>query len=531
MTSLHKILFFLLLIGSSIECLKILIISPQMGGSHVNFMGRSSDILVAAGHNVTYLAIPVDPKIKSTGTKLAHVVKFPASPVVDELSKVFAHLHSNLWVQEAGNPLSFLSIAEIFTQINVASCKNVVGNDEYIRLMREEKFDIGITEPFDMCAFGILKMYNVPVTVSIFSGGFMSSHYKHFGLTFPVAQLPEMMSNSLEMDFFGRMKNILSHYVMKWFTDKPLVQQQEIFDSKFGKDVINIEREIRESAFHLSNEDPYIGIAHPLLHKVVEIGGFSVLPAKKLEAKWDAILNKNKINVLVSFGSNAKSVDMPADIKNAFLATFKKMSHVTFIWKYENPEDGTAKDLDNVVLSSWLDQTAILNDPRVSAFITHGGLNSVTESAIYGTKLLVISLFADQHRNGLLVEKSKFGIVFLKEDASDANKLTKAVEKLIEEDSEISRGAKRISEMIKNRPQNQTDVYVKHIEFAAKFGKLPNLNMQGHDMPLYQYILLDVIAFVVAVLAIIFGSIGFIIFKVYQKCSSKKEVSIKKKKN
>uniref|UniRef100_A0AC35TWN0 Glucuronosyltransferase n=1 Tax=Rhabditophanes sp. KR3021 TaxID=114890 RepID=A0AC35TWN0_9BILA len=531
MASLHKTLFVLLLIGSSIECLKILVISPQMGKSHVNFMGRSSDILVMAGHNVTYLSVPVDPKIESTGTKLAHVVKIPESPVVSEIAMKFHDQANSLWVHNGGNPLAFLSKIKIFTDVNVASCKNVVDNDEFTRLMREEKFDIGITESFDLCAFGALKMYNVPVTVSILSGGIMSSHYRYYGLTYPVAQLPEALANSLEMNFFGRMKNILTHYVMGWFTGGPLAQQQELFDNKFGKDVINIVQEVRESAFHLSNEDPYFGIAHPLLHKIVEIGGFSVLPAKKLEAKWDAILNKNKINVLVSFGSNAKSVDMPADIKNAFLATFKKMSHVTFIWKYENPEDGTAKDLDNVVLSPWLDQTAILNDPRVSAFITHGGLNSVTESAIYGTKLLVIGLFADQFRNSLLAEKSKFGIVFLKEDASDASKLTRAVEKLIEEDSEISRGAKRISEMIKNRPQNQTDVYVKHIEFAAKFGKLPNLNMQGHDMPLYQYILLDVIAFVVAVLAIILGSIGFIIFKIYKKCAGKKEVLITKKNN
>uniref|UniRef100_A0AC35TL29 Glucuronosyltransferase n=1 Tax=Rhabditophanes sp. KR3021 TaxID=114890 RepID=A0AC35TL29_9BILA len=523
-----KTIFLLLLIGGLIESLKILLISPQMGGSHVNFMGRSADILQAAGHNVTYLSIPVDPKIKSPGTKLSHVVKFPNSPIVDALAKEFKH--DSLWVQKSGNPLSFISMAKVFTAINVASCKNVVENDEYTRLMREEKYDIGVTEPFDMCAFGILKMYNVPVTVSVFSGGFMSSHYKHYGLTYPVAQLPEMMANSLEMDFFGRIKNILSHYVMKWFTGRPMAEQQELFDNKFGKGVINIEKEVREAAFHLSNEDPYIGMAHPLLHKVVEVGGFSVLPPKKLTPEWDVILNKNKINVLVSFGSNAKSIDMPADIKDAFIATFKKLNHITFIWKYESPEDGTAKGLDNVVLSSWLDQTAILNDPRVSSFITHGGLNSVTESAIYGTKLLVISLFADQHRNGLLVEKSKFGITFLKEDANDAVKLTKAVERLVEEDSEISRGAKRISDMIKNRPQNQTDTFIKHIEFAAKFGKLPNLNMQGHDMPLYQYILLDVVAFVVSILGLIFGGIGFVLFKIYKKYSGKKEVSIEKKK-
>uniref|UniRef100_A0AC35TXD0 Glucuronosyltransferase n=1 Tax=Rhabditophanes sp. KR3021 TaxID=114890 RepID=A0AC35TXD0_9BILA len=499
------------------------------GKSHVNFMGRSADILVSAGHNVTYLSVPVDPNLTSTGSKLAHIVKLPESPILNDLFKQFIGVASSLWTRDTGNPLGFLSMAKVFKTINVESCKNVVGNDEMIRLMREEKFDIGVTESFDMCAFGAIKMYNVPVTVSVLSGGIMSSHYKNFGLTFPVSQVPEGMADSLEMDFFGRMKNVVSHYVMKWFTSQPLIAQQELFDNKFGKGVIDLEKELTEVSFHLSNEDPYIGTAHPLIHKVVEIGGFSVLPPKKVTPELDAVLNKYKINVLVSFGSNARSIDMPENVRNSFLTTFKRLSHIGFIWKYETPEDGTAKDLDNVFTSPWLDQTAILNDSRVSSFVTHGGLNSVTEAAIYGTKLLGISLYADQVRNILLVQRSNFGIALLKKDAGDADKLTAAIEKLVEEDSEISRGAKRIKDMIKNRPQNQTDTYIKHIEFAAKFGKLPNLNMK--QIPMYQYVLLDIILFVVSILAIILGSIGFIIFKVHKKFAGKKEVEITKKTN
>uniref|UniRef100_A0AC35U981 CBS domain-containing protein n=1 Tax=Rhabditophanes sp. KR3021 TaxID=114890 RepID=A0AC35U981_9BILA len=103
-----------------------------MGKSHVNFMGRSSDILVMADRIYRH--------------KLAHVVKIPESPVVSEIAMKFHDLANSLWVHNGGNPLAFLSKVKIFTDVNVASCKNVVDNDEFTRLMREEKFDIGITE-------------------------------------------------------------------------------------------------------------------------------------------------------------------------------------------------------------------------------------------------------------------------------------------------------------------------------------------------------------------------------------------------
>lgn len=111
----------------------------------------------------------------------------------------------------------------------------------------------------------------------------------------------------------------------------------------------------------------------------------------KLDEKWSKILGIRKNNVFISFGSNAKSVDMPDEFKNSLADVFKSMPDTTFIWKYENTSDPIVNHLDNVHLGDWLPQNELLADPRLSVFVTHGGLGSVTELAMMGTPAVMVS--------------------------------------------------------------------------------------------------------------------------------------------
>lgn len=61
----------------------------------------------------------------------------------------------------------------------------------------------------------------------------------------------------------------------------------------------------------------------------------------------------------ISFGSLAKSIDMPLEFKMSILEVIKSLPDVTFIWKYE--ENTTmASHLPNVHLEPWLPQNALL---------------------------------------------------------------------------------------------------------------------------------------------------------------------------
>jgi len=53
-------------------------------------------------------------------------------------------------------------------------------------------------------------------------------------------------------------------------------------------------------------------------------------------------------------------------------------------------------NLKNILLKNFVPQKELLNDPRIFAFISHGGGNSILESLYYGKVLLGIPISGDQ---------------------------------------------------------------------------------------------------------------------------------------
>ncbi|KHJ97433.1 hypothetical protein OESDEN_02587, partial [Oesophagostomum dentatum] len=76
---------------------------------------------------------------------------------------------------------------------------------------------------------------------------------------------------------------------------------------------------IAQASFVLTNGNPYLDFPHPTLHKTVMIGGFTVAQNLKkkqdLPEEWNSFLNARKHTILVSFGSVARSLDMPENYK------------------------------------------------------------------------------------------------------------------------------------------------------------------------------------------------------------------------
>lgn len=91
----------------------------------------------------------------------------------------------------------------------------------------------------------------------------------------------------------------------------------------------------------------------------------------------------------------------------------RKFPDVTFIWKYEKPEDKISEGIPNLIVTTWVPQNDMLceftlhirsihsfsDDPRLSLFITHCGQGSTTEATTAGIPLIVIPVLADQKRN------------------------------------------------------------------------------------------------------------------------------------
>lgn len=161
--------------------------------------------------------------------------------------------------------------------------------------------------------------------------------------------------------------------------------------------------------------------------------------------KFEKIMNESKKGVvLMSFGTVAESYKMLPEMKKKFLETFSKFPDVTFLWKYEKDEDNIAAGYKNVITDKWVPQTDLFGNlhfyklilflahPKLLAFISHGGQNSLTEATWSGIPIICIPLFADQPRNGLIVEYRKIGVSLKKSDVMEG-KLEGALHKILDD--------------------------------------------------------------------------------------------------
>ncbi|PIO66456.1 glycosyltransferase family 28 protein [Teladorsagia circumcincta] len=251
----------------------------------------------------------------------------------------------------------------------------------------------------------------------------------------------------------------------------------------------------------LVNSEPLMEFERPTLHKVVDIGGLGVHKPKPLSEEWDRILNLRKHTILISFGSVAKSMFMTESMKRGIINVVKSYPNITFIWKYEQPDDAIFKGIDNLVPSEWTPQSCLLADKRLTLFITHGGAGSMMESAQRAKPLIVVPLFGDQTRNARLIEKFGSGILLKKRHLTDSNMLRKAIEQILT-DSRYQKAANRISRLLSRRPFSPEEKLVKTIELAAEFGDLPELKVAGRNLGYIAYYNLDLLIILAAISAV-----------------------------
>ncbi|EYB96724.1 hypothetical protein Y032_0147g2575 [Ancylostoma ceylanicum] len=149
------------------------------------------------------------------------------------------------------------------------------------------------------------------------------------------------------------------------------------------------------------------------------------------------------------------------------LDVFASMPDVTFIWKYEDESSNIAESLPNVHLSSWVPQVELLEDDRLSLFLTHGGLASTNEVAFMGKPAIVAPILGDQMRNSRMLARHGGALVFDKSDINNPEKLKDAFVEVLNNPS-YAKNAKRLSQMLRSQPIPAQELLLKHAEFAAR---------------------------------------------------------------
>ncbi|XP_065219047.1 UDP-glycosyltransferase UGT5-like isoform X48 [Planococcus citri] len=400
-----------------------------------------------------------------------------------------------------------------------------------------QKFDLFLTDFVhnDWYA-GFAYKFQVPM-INVFPNMLLPWVADTIGVTSNPAYIPNYFNGvAPKMDFVERLYNTYLYLALMSVGKYHLTVPSDSLAREIFGDIPPLAEIVKNTSITFVNTQPPYQVSYPIPPNVVQVAGMNVGLAKKLPENIEKFINESKHGVVYfCMGSLLRGETFPPEKREAFLYAFSKIPQ-RVLWKWEG--DVLPGKSDNIMISKWMPQRDILAHPNVKLFISHGGLLGTSEAVYEGVPVLGIPIFGDQRTNIKSLEANGAG------ELLDYNEISKEVvlEKIqrLLNDPKYKENAKLLSDRYRDRPMSPLDTAVYWTEYVIRHKGAPHLRTAAADMPWYQYLLLDVIAFIVAVLVagllIIYYTTKFILRAIYglicgggaKKGSSKSD---KKKRN
>ncbi|CAL1544431.1 unnamed protein product [Lymnaea stagnalis] len=262
---------------------------------------------------------------------------------------------------------------------------------------------------------------------------------------------------------------------------------------------------------YIAELDYILDYPRPTLPNTKLIGGSSASEAKPLLGELNEFVeNSTRGVVVVSFGS--MDVKIPDAILLKMVQAFQLLD-LSVVWKVNL----NVADPRNIKISRWLPQNDLLGHAKTRVFVSHCGKNGQYEALYHAVPIVCLPIFFDQHYNTNRIIIKGFGL------GGDLRKITsQEFADLINEvaynpkyKTNIRKGSELFKELYKV-PNKEAAYWFDHV---IKYGG-DYMRSSGQEMPLYQFLLLDVMAFLIGFLFGVFLLICVVI-KLLFKCICK----------
>ncbi|XP_069675715.1 UDP-glucosyltransferase 2-like [Periplaneta americana] len=400
-----------------------------------------------------------------------------------------------------------------YKQNMLDTCRAALNNQNIRNLMNSNKtYDVVIMYLGGPdCLIGFSHRFKAPL-IGITASTCLPWVPHRIGNPDNTAYIPNLfLSFRDQMNFWERLVNTVCDWAMKVFYHvEANMLVEETLKKQFGKDYPSLEELQRNTSLILVNNHLSVNTPRPAVPTFVEVGGLHINSDGKLPEDLQTYLDEAKEGVIYfSLGSMIRSETFTETKLRAFIDAFSQLPQ-RVLWKTGNISGFPT----NVRTAAWLPQLEILKHPNVRVFITHGG-NLGTQEAIYaGVPMVGIPIMADQPLN---VKNcvSKGVAVQLDYDSITTENVLKALNKVLHDPS-YRTNAKRLSQLFRDRPQSALDTAIYWTEYVIRHRGAPHLRSAALDLTWYQYLLLDVILSIIALMI----ALGFLVlysFKIMLK--------------
>jgi UDP:flavonoid glycosyltransferase YjiC (YdhE family) len=490
---------------TAVESSKILML-PYGMYSHINLNRKLGEALEKDGHEVWMLANDkYENDIKKSGLT---PLTYPLKREDDLLAKI------GEWTAESpdGEGIEEKWAAdEWWIMSNSRVCDSIMQNDRIMSTISEQKFDLIIFDGVNevLCHLMIPYKFDIPfVTIH----GFQVTSWVS-GVTGMPSIEPEVYKGfSNRMNFWERLENLKSwmeHYD-DFFYDLYAPHMTNYCPA--NKPKISLKKVAEMSEMYLMNYEvmclDYPRVSAPNMQY---LGASSASPAKPLPNDLEEyVAGAEHGVVLMSLGSMKGAQYVWKILGPKIFDAFGRLKQRVIVQYRLDDIYGNVPQ--NVKLMKWLPQNDILGHKNMKLFVMHGGNNGQNEAVYHGVPMLVIPIYFDQIYNGRRIEVHEYGKFVLDKKAATSDELYQLMAEIIN-NSTYAKNIKKCSAIVKSMPSAQ-EKFVFWVNHILNFGGA-HLRPTSLDMPLYQVLMLDIVAYyVVYYLVIIHVAVVLVYFAV-----------------
>lgn len=479
----------------------ILGVFPIPGKSHYMAGATFMKILAEAGHNVTV--------ISPFGEK--NPPKNYRDVIVESMFSRGPQM--NMFDMENSNPL----ISAIFMTTMSTLLHPVMGSKGFQDFLAEDQhFDIVLVEQFFTNDYFKFLAWKYNAHLVLLSALDASSWTNPFVANpSPPSYIPELpTSYTTEMSFFQRVTNFIITIINEMSLYYFVLPKSDAIVHEYYPEAPSLSTIAFNNSLVFLNGDPSVGFPLPKVPNMVDVGGYHINPPKELPKDLKTLLDGSKHGVIYfSMGSNLKSANMTKFQKDTLINVFSRLKQ-DVLWKFE---DDSLKNLPkNLHIRKWLPQQDILAHKNVKLFITHGGIFSTMEAVYHNVPLLIIPIFGDQQMNAERCRQNGFALISSLKQLNEEDFEWKIKEMLNNPKFKENVGKK--SKIMKDQIVPPREKIKFWIDYVMRHNGAHHLQVAGVKLSWYQYLSLDVLAFLFVSISVIFLLIILLLRKLLKLC-------------